>query len=249
MVSIDIYLDNFMYFFCGLISAVLGILLMIRKRNIFNVGIGVLLETSSFAVIGGIIGSRILNAIFKIIEDFCETNILPPLLSLRMWKEWLGRGSCFYGALLGATVAVIIFGKIQHTDATHILGVMTYFLMPFCSLGRLGCWFAGCCYGRIMSGGWQFPSQFAEAGYCALIFLFFIIKKFEHRKPGIIFPMYVLLYSLGRVFFEFFREGTTRVGFMSMSQWVAVALVIVNLLWIIKILNEKTQGTVLCVNG
>ncbi|MCL2531044.1 MAG: prolipoprotein diacylglyceryl transferase [Oscillospiraceae bacterium] len=116
---------------------------------------------------------------------------------------------------------------------------MTYLVASGTVFGRLGCYFNGCCYGIVLSLGARFPSQLAETGFAIIILLLFLIVRLERKKTNIMFPLFVILYSIGRLAFEFFREDTVRVGLISMSQWVAVMLIVGCIVWIVKVLSKS----------
>ena len=199
---------------------------MLVKRRKFGLDIWDLAQTVAVALIGAVPGSKLLNAAYKLIEWklIGETGNFKAA-----WNE----GSCFYGALIGAALTVYLLAKSRKLPFGKLTGILTYFVSASCVIGRIGCWYAGCCFGKMMPGGWRFPSQFVEAGYCAFILLFYLIAQMERRNIDTMFPLFVLLYSLGRAILEFYRAGTTRVGVISMTQWVAFALIVVSAVWLI----------------
>jgi len=231
-----------MYTLLNVLGCLLGLALMLLKRRKFGIDIWDMLQAIAVALIGGAPCSKLLNAIYKLIEQGATSGTMPAIWKLSTWKEAWSAGSCFYGMLIGAFLGLLLLAKLRHLPLGKLTGLMTYFVASGCVLGRIGCLCAGCCYGKIMPGGWQFPSQLVEASYCALILLFFLIARLERRNPDAMFPLFVLLYSMGRAVLEFFRAGTTRVGVISMSQWVAFALVIVSVLWLIKLAKKKKRG-------
>jgi len=235
--GIEISMYNLLY----VLGGVAGFALMLLKRRKFGVDFWDLLQTIAAALIGGVPCSKLLNAIYKLIEEGATSGAMPAIWKLSTWKTAWNDGSCFYGMLIGAFLAVLLLTKLQHLPFGKLTGLMTYFAAVSCAVGRLGCYCAGCCYGVTLPSGKQFPSQLVEAGYCALILLFFLIAQLERRDPDVMFPLFVLLYSLGRSVLEFFRAGTTRVGVISMTQWVAFLLVIVSSLWLLKHARKKTS--------
>jgi phosphatidylglycerol---prolipoprotein diacylglyceryl transferase len=116
------------------------------------------------------------------------------------------------------------------------------------ALGRVGCFFQGCCYGR-QSDAWfavRFPleSEAGTLGYklipvqlfeslfllCLFIFLFWLDRSpVSGRKqaPGKIAVIYLFSYAVFRFIIEFFR-GDPRGGFagLATSQWISIGVVI-----------------------
>ena len=123
------------------------------------------------------------------------------------------------------------------------------------AFGRVGCFAAGCCYGRETHVPWAVtfrnplaneivgtplnvplhPTQLYEMllELCNCLFLVWLIrrKKFE----GEIIGAYMMIYGVGRYFIEFFRDDPGRgtfLGFMSGTQAISIGLVIFGgILW------------------
>lgn len=107
--------------------------------------------------------------------------------------------------------------------------------------GRIGCFLAGCCYGReteLWFGVVFPPNPFAPAGvkllptqlfssagdFVLASVLLWFAKRARHR--GDVGALYMLLYGVGRFVLEFFRwDERGSVGALSTSQ--AISLVIV----------------------
>jgi phosphatidylglycerol:prolipoprotein diacylglycerol transferase len=113
-------------------------------------------------------------------------------------------------------------------------------------VGRFGCFFAGCCYGRPTSVPWAItfrdpfanvnvgtplnvplhPTQLYEAGAEALIlFALLFVERKGRPYPGRTFWLYILLYAVSRFIIEFYRgdeRGT--VGMFSTSQFISIVL-------------------------
>ncbi|HET6957006.1 MAG TPA: prolipoprotein diacylglyceryl transferase family protein, partial [Vicinamibacterales bacterium] len=113
-------------------------------------------------------------------------------------------------------------------------------------VGRFGCTFAGCCFGKPTNVPWAItftdpfaasnvgtplgvplhPTQLYEAGAELLILIFLLTtEKLGRKFPGRTFWLYMLLYSISRYIIEFYRgdeRGT--VGPFSTSQFISLLL-------------------------
>ena len=113
-------------------------------------------------------------------------------------------------------------------------------------VGRLGCFLAGCCYGKPTTLPWGItftdpfaaanvgtplgvhlhPTQLYEAGAEGLILLGLLLTEKKGKPyPGRTFWLYILLYAVSRFIIEYFRgdeRGT--VGIFSTSQFISVVL-------------------------
>ena len=124
------------------------------------------------------------------------------------------------------------------------------------SIGRLGCFAAGCDYGSATALPWgvTFTSEYAhqmvgtplgvslhpyqlyESGITFLLFLF-LYQAFQKRRfVGQVFCLYLLGYGIVRFFLEFFRgdpdRGFVFGGLLSTSQFISLLIVPASLiLW------------------
>jgi phosphatidylglycerol:prolipoprotein diacylglycerol transferase len=109
------------------------------------------------------------------------------------------------------------------------------------SFGRIGCFFAGCCYGIKYQGPFSitfldsiagpnhvalFPIQLLESFINVLVSIFLIFYSKKDRLPGKIFGIYLMLYSLIRFFLEFLRGDIIRGKLFGIttSQWISLLL-------------------------
>jgi phosphatidylglycerol:prolipoprotein diacylglycerol transferase len=125
-------------------------------------------------------------------------------------------GFVFFGGLLGAMAA----GEWARRKLKFSYAAMSDWFgaaLPLGhSIGRVGCFLAGCCY----------PTQLAEAAGNFLIFLAGLRLLARPHKPGGVFLSYLLMYSAVRFVLEFWRlddRGITVMPF-SVSQWIALAV-------------------------
>ncbi|MCL1952665.1 MAG: prolipoprotein diacylglyceryl transferase, partial [Oscillospiraceae bacterium] len=110
----------------------------------------------------------------------------------------------------------------------------------FHACGRVGCFCAGCCYGREAAWGIAFthapgapngvplvPVQLFEAGFNLLLMAAILIFKPERRRPGLLLPLYLAAYAAARFVLEFFRGDSGRgVLLLSTSQWISLLVIL-----------------------
>jgi phosphatidylglycerol:prolipoprotein diacylglycerol transferase len=115
------------------------------------------------------------------------------------------------------------------------------------AIGRLGCFSAGCCWGRRTGVPWAVtftnsdanrmfgtplgvplhPTQLYEcfAELCVFAFLLWRFRK-AHR-PGDIIGLYLIVSSILRFGIEFYRfHEQALVGGLSLTQWISLALIV-----------------------
>jgi phosphatidylglycerol:prolipoprotein diacylglycerol transferase len=114
--------------------------------------------------------------------------------------------------------------------------------------GRIGCYLAGCCYGKPTESvfGVTFtdpacyadpknvplhPTQLYEAGYIFLVMIVLFILRERRRFYGQLFLLYLILYAIGRSVLEMFRGDEERGylidGYLSHSQFIAIGILAV----------------------
>lgn len=154
-------------------------------------------------------------------------------------------GFVFFGGMIVSVLSLIFYMKKKGLDVLKTSDFMIVALPLGHALGRIGCFLAGCCYGRPTQMPWGVsfthakslvpqellgvplhPTQLYESA--ANLLLFFLLHKLYKKphKKGSILLMYVACYSLLRFVIEFFRgdfRGAYILG-LSPSQIIAVII-------------------------
>ena len=225
------------YGICCVIGGALAIWLAIRNGKRFQQDRFAMLEACVWALIGGFLGAKLLYLLVSfsdIVEMFQTSGFNWNTIS-----SLLEGGFVFYGGLLGGLAALLLY--LHHFQLPY--GVYLSSITPAIPLahafGRIGCFLAGCCYGRetnsVLSVTFQ-NSDFAP-NHVALIptqlyssvldFLHFGILLYIARRKkadGQVAAFYLIFYSIGRFVLEFFRGDLIRgsVGSLSTSQFISL---------------------------
>jgi len=119
------------------------------------------------------------------------------------------------------------------------------------AIGRIGCFFNGCCYGREVSWGIYFPTHQAQLHPTQLysatgLFVIFLLLKNVRRRlktPGLLLVLYLMLASQLRFVIEFFRADNIETAWgLTVFQFVSLGLFclgVVIFLLIKKLSREK----------
>ena len=153
--------------------------------------------------------------------------------------DTLPDGFVVYGGILGGILAGWIYCKSKKVDFWKYFDLVMPSVALAQGFGRIGCFLAGCCYGRetnsVLSVTFQ-NSDFAP-NHVALIptqlyssvldFLHFGILLYIARRKkadGQVAAFYLIFYSIGRFVLEFFRGDLIRgsVGSLSTSQFISL---------------------------
>ena len=198
------------------------------------------------AVILGFIAARIL---FIITE--WENFLQDPMQYLS------GAGFVVYGGIIGGFLTIYGFCKIKKIDMLSYLDLMITSVALAQGFGRIGCFLAGCCYGRETDSclGVVFTnSDFAPNGVKVLptqlfmaggdLILMAILLWYAAKRPmrGRTSMLYLILYSIGRFAIEFLRnDNRGTVGVLSTSQFIAIFTLLAGILGFFVIMPKLNQ--------
>lgn len=171
-----------------------------KKDKVFNHNSSVILQAG---LISGIIGAKIPGWIvdYKMIMDSLPD--VGPLLS----------GRTILGGLLGGSLGVLI--------TKRVLGIRDRRGNQFApgiaigiGIGRIGCLFAGCCYGIPTNLSWgvdfgdgilRHPTQLYESLFCLGLFIYLLMLRRQITQPGKLFQRFMTIYLSFRFCIEFIR--------------------------------------------
>lgn len=165
-------------------------------------------------------------------------------------------GITFYGGLFGGIIGMYIQLHISRQKNQYTVSewfnTLTQPLIVFHIVGRIGCFLAGCCYGKVTSGFWgvafpdnitdnifhngqsRYPTQLFEV--TALILILIIIHKEKDK-----FNIYIFLYAISRFIIEFFRGDSRGNLFIIISPAQLISLVIIVTHFIKKVADKKRK--------
>ena len=138
-------------------------------------------------------------------------------------------------------IAGILCGWIAVEIAKHRLGIkrstgdlFALALPAGEAVGRIGCWFNGCCYGAACGLPWaveqhgalRHPAQLYSSAVALLLFCVLLMLRGKLWREGDLFRAYLLLYGLTRYGVEFFRERDDLYAGLSLAQWFCLELAI-----------------------
>jgi len=228
----------------GFVAATVFAVLKIRKSNI-KISFENLTDLFFYTVLSAFLGSRILYVLINF--DVFRQH------PLRIFKLWEG-GLVFYGGLIPAAVVAFWVMKWHRLPVWRLADLISPLIALGLSCGRMGCFLAGCCYGKETSLPWAIvfrnpdslarlnvplhPTQLYDAANGFV--LFFFLSWMEKRKTydGQIFWLFLFLYSVTRFFIEMFRgdpRGFVFGDLLSTSQTIGILLAIFSLFMLLYI--------------
>lgn len=169
--------------------------------------------------------------------------------SLENFNLFFSSGFVFYGGLIGGFLALFFVKKIHKIQIKEYIKILAPSLALAHTFGRIGCSFAGCCYGKETGGNiffeyndsliapngiHLFPVQAVESLslFCLCIILVFLLLKNNKTNTHI---LYIIYYSIIRFILEFFRGDVERgiFKFFSTSQIISIILFVAVIAYLI----------------
>ncbi|MGN1183820.1 MAG: prolipoprotein diacylglyceryl transferase [Oliverpabstia sp.] len=201
-----------------------------------------------WAVVGGFAGAKVLYFLTRLKDIMENPRVLLDLAD----------GFVVYGGIIGGIFSAMVYCKIKK------LSFLKYFdlVMPSVALaqgfGRIGCFLAGCCYGRetdsalgivfhnsnyAPNGVKLLPTQLISSGLDFMLCIVLILLDRKKKGDGQIAGFYLVLYSIGRFILEFYRGDLIRgnVGALTTSQFIAVFVALAGVI-LIAATNGKSEG-------
>lgn len=198
-------------------------------------------------MISGVIGARI----FYVVQNWSYYSSHPAAI-IRIDQG----GLVFYGGFILAFILIVFYlRKFCRADVIRTLDVMAPALAAAHSLGRIGCFLNGCCYGKPAQIFWAaaypagsepylkygnqplHPVQIYEAllNIALAGVLFYLARK---SRRGISMSVYLLCYGLLRFVDEFFRgDHSDFVQGFTPAQVIGFAMIPAGLILLIKYLR------------
>lgn len=236
-----------MYGLLIIIGIFFGLTVAIIRRKKYNITSDDIIFSSCYAGLGLLIGSKLLY-IITIIPDiitYWEQILAKPSLLLSV----ISGGFVFYGGLFGALIGYYFYCKQYHINLITLLELLAPSIPLIHAFGRIGCYFAGCCYGIHYDGPFHiifqnsivapnnislFPIQLVEAALNFTLSIILLLYASKKRKAGQTLGIYFICYSVIRFILEYFRGDVAR-GILlgvSTSQWISLALIPIGLIFL-----------------
>jgi phosphatidylglycerol:prolipoprotein diacylglycerol transferase len=174
-------------------------------------------------------------------------------------RETLQSAGIFYGGFIAALLFAFLYMQAQKMPVLSTADLFAPGVALGHGIGRLGCFSAGCCWGKPTSLPWAVtftskdtttgvplgiplhPTQLYEAFAEGIICLILIWQLRRGHRTGQVIGMYLLLYGMVRFVVEFLRqhdEANPFGGPFVLEQWISLA-VAVGGAWLLTRRNAK----------
>jgi phosphatidylglycerol---prolipoprotein diacylglyceryl transferase len=221
------------------IGFITGLIIAIRTGKRHGIDSQRIMDISFLLIISGIIGSRIAYVLMNI--SYYMTN------PLGVFKLWEG-GLVFSGGLLAAIIVIYFYFRHHKFNMLQMGDIFAPSIAIGQAIGRLGCFMAGCCYGKPTSAPWSViftnprsiaplniplhPTQLYDFLSNSLIFIIVMILSARKKFNGQVFVWFLIMHSVARLLIERFR-GDDRGLFpgtgWTMTQFMAILILLSSL--------------------
>jgi len=252
------------YGLIGISGFVIGVLVAVFVlAKVYGYPKDYTLYASIFAGIGLLAGAKLLYFITAL-PNFIK--IYPELVEARadgiVVVSYLFGGFVFYGGFIGAALMLLLFCKLFSLPFLPMVNIMAPVVPLIHGIGRIGCFFGGCCYGIEYHGFGavhfhynelvpelsevpRFPVQLVEAGLNFILFAFLMAYSRKARKGGSVMGIYLICYTVIRFALEFFRGDSVRGSILGVttSQWISLLLIPIGIFLIIRKEKKNIEAT------
>ena len=208
-----------------------------------------------YLMVSGVVGGRIAY----VIEHWRSEFAAHPAAIIRIDQG----GLMFYGGLILALVVFLVWCRRKRTSPLELADLLCVVLPLGHACGRIGCFFYGCCYGRVSdssfavafpdhSPAWYeqvhaglipptassalpvLPTQLFEAAALLALFAGLLFAWKVRKTRGLVAGLYLVGYAAIRFGMEYLR-GDPRVAFfgLSIGQLISLAMTLVGAAFIL----------------
>ncbi|AFZ30209.1 Prolipoprotein diacylglyceryl transferase [Gloeocapsa sp. PCC 7428] len=207
-------------------------------------------DLAIWLVIGAIPAARLYYVLFEW-SEYAQN----PEQIIAIWQG----GIAIHGAIIGGLLAALIFARIRRVSFWQLADLVAPSLILGQAIGRWGNFFNSEAFGNPTNLPWRLyippemrPPEFANFAYFhptflyeslwnlmvfALLIALFVrdVQGKQRLKTGTLFLVYLVAYSLGRVWIEGLRTDSLMLGPLRIAQVVSltgIAIGLVGLVWL-----------------
>jgi len=231
----------------------IGLYLAVRQAKKEGMSSERVTDLAFYILLAAIIGSRVLFILIN-----AGHYLQNPLDIFKIWEG----GLVFYGGVLFAVPVAIWYLKKHNLRVWSTGDIFAPSIAIGHAFGRLGCFFAGCCYGKAAETlPWAVifsdpeclaprdvplhPTQLYESGGELINFLILISLRRHKSFNGQLIMTYLLLYSVLRFIVEIFRGDTERgylISHISVSQGISILMFLIAIIGMVVLKRRGSKG-------
>lgn len=234
------------------LSLLIGILTarFVTKKFYPEINPEIIYDLAPHIIIGGIICARLYYCVLS--YDYFSKHLL------EIFELWHG-GLSIHGGIIGGLIGGLIYSKRHKLPILKLCDIFSCGLVLGQAIGRWGNFFNSEAFGRPTESFlklyipiYKRPLEYMQYNYfhptflyesildlCIFLILFFVVRKF-FKKDGMVFFLYLILYSIVRILIEQLRvDSVLNVCGIPIAQIVSVFIILISLFGIVFILKNK----------
>ena len=236
------------------IGLVAGIFITIPIGRSLGIDFQKVMDMGLIIIITGIIGSRLAYVLMNF--SYYKTN---PVDIIKLWNG----GLVFSGGLIAVLLVAVWYARQIGLSMWQMGDLWAPGAAIGQAIGRIGCFMAGCCYGRPTDMPWGVvftdtrslipedmlnmplhPTQLYSSLSGFIIFIILMILNTKKRFEGQVLLWFLILHSTGRLLIERFRgddRGLILGGAWTVTQFLTIIILIgsIIMLFILKSRRKK----------
>ena len=236
------------------IAIVVGILITVYIGKSYGMNPQQVIDMGFIMILAGIIGSRIAYVLI----NFSYYTAHP----LDIFKIWQG-GLVFSGGLIAVILVIAWHVRRNRYSIWQIGDIWSPAAAIGQGIGRIGCFMAGCCYGKPTDVPWAIvftdprsiandwlnvplhPTQIYSSISSFIIFIVLMILNTKKKFDGQVFLWFLILHSTGRLFVERYRgddRGLVMNGWTT-TQLLAILILMASVITLIFLKSRYERQT------
>ena len=205
-------------------AVVVCTLLMAKDGRKVGLGADFIYDLMFWLVLSGVIGARLFFVFLN--TEYFSSHPVEIIMLQRGGLAW-------QGGFIAAFIVLFVYAKRKKQSLLWLLDFVAPYVALGQSIGRIGCFLNGCCYGKHADWGIYCPVHADHLHpaqlYCSvgLFVVFFILKNYQQHRliTGQVFCVYLLLASALRFIVQFFRaDAPPLVGGLTIFHLVSLGL-------------------------
>lgn len=199
-----------------------------------------------YAVLFGILGARIYYVLFNL-----DYYLKMPSEILKVWHG----GLAIHGGIIAGILVVYFYTKKYKMNFLKTLDISVVGIIIAQAIGRWGNFFNQEAFGKIttkaalikqripnfiiegmhIDGAYYQPTFLYESVWNLIGFIIMLfLRRTKKLKVGYLTGFYLIWYSIGRCFIEYFRSDSLMLGTIKVAQLISLSLIVIGIIVIIK---------------
>ena len=227
-----------------------GIIVTLKIGKLEEIAPQQVMDMGFIIILSAIVGSRLLYVLVNITYYSHEP--------VEIFKIWRG-GLVFSGGIIGVIMAMFRYAERRNLSLWKIGDLWAPAAAVGQAIGRIGCFMAGCCYGKPTDLKWGVvfthpnslapinislhPTQIYSSILGFIIFFILLIIHSKKKFEGQVLLWFLILHSTARLAIERFRgddRGMLLNSNMSITQFVTIFILIAS---VVALMVLKSKGS------